>query len=156
MLGNRFTYRFKFNLCMLDVITLNTCKIFLVLSVVYPVYKILNKRKLREGSNSYSTTKRVLYQLHVNGSKVAVIFGFIHGIIISQIDQIYTITGWLFGILMVIQMGLGTFLSIKTKSKPMNREDNVKWRKIRIIKWILTMLVFLALALHYLLSDWLL
>jgi len=141
---------------MLDVIALNICKIFLVLSLFYPVYKILNKRKLREGSNSYSATKRVLYQLHVNGSKVAVIFGFIHGIIRSPIDPIYTITGWLFGIAMVIQMGLGTFLSIKTRSKPMNREDDVKWRKIRIIKWILTVLVFPALALHYLLSGWLL
>jgi hypothetical protein len=74
---------------------------------------------------------------------------------ISNRPEIYDYR-WLFGILMVIQMGLGTFLSIKTKSKPMNREDYVKWRKIRIIKWILTMLVFLALALHYLLSDWLL
>jgi hypothetical protein len=103
---------------MLDVIALNICKIFLVLSLFYPVYKILNKRKLREGSNSYSATKRVLYQLHVNGSKVAVIFGFIHGIIRSPIDQIYTITGWLFGIVMVIQMGLGTFSASKPNLNP--------------------------------------
>jgi Zn-dependent protease len=111
---------------------------------------------MREGSDSYSTTKRVLYQLHVNGAKVAVIFGFIHGIVRSPIDQIYMITGWLFGIVMVILTGLGAFLSIKTKSKPMNREDDVKWRKIRIIKWILTVLVLPALALHYFLSGWLL
>jgi hypothetical protein len=141
---------------MLNAITLNICKIFLVLALFHPVYKILNKRKMREGSDSYSTTKRVLYQLHVNGAKVAVIFGFIHGIVRSPIDQIYTITGWLFGIVMVILTGLGAFLSIKTKSKPMNREDDVKWRKIRIIKWILTVLVLPALALHYFLSGWLL
>ena len=144
---------------MLDVVSFNICKIFLVLALFYPVYKILNKRKLVDGSNSgyhTSTTKRVLYQLHVNGSKVAVIFGFIHGIIRSPIDQTYLITGWLLGIVMVILMGMGAFLSIKNHSKPMNREDDVKWRKIRIIKWILTMLVFLILALHYLLSGWLL
>jgi len=87
---------------------------------------------------------------------VAVIFGFIHGIIRSPIDQIYTITGWLFGIVMVILTGLGAFLSIKTNSKPMTCEDDAKWRKIRVIKWILTVLVFPALALHYFLSGWLL
>ena len=144
---------------MLDAASFNICKIFLVLALFYPVYKILNKRKLKDGSNSghhTNTTKRVLYQLHVNGSKVAVIFGFIHGIIRSPIDQTYLITGWLLGIVMVILMGAGAFLSIKNHSKPMNREDDVKWRKIRIIKWILTMLVFLILALHYLLSGWLL
>jgi hypothetical protein len=144
---------------MLDVVSFNICKIFLVLVLFYPVYKILNKRKLKDGSNSShhtTTTKRVLYQLHVNGSKVAVIFGFIHGIIRSPINQTYLITGWLLGIVMVILMGLGAFLSIKTHSKLMNREDDVKWRKIRIIKWILTVLVFLALALHYLLFSWLL
>jgi len=86
---------------------------------------------------------------------VAVIFGFLHGIIGSPVNLRYAITGWLFGVVMVTQMGLGTFLSIKTKSKPMNREDDVKWRRIRIIKWILTALVFPALALHYLLSGWL-
>ena len=144
---------------MLDAASFNICKIFLVLALFYPVYKILNKRKLVDGSNSgyhTSTTKRVLYQLHVNGSKVAVIFGFIHGIIRSPIDQTYLITGWLLGIVMVILMGVGAFLSIKNHSKPMNREDDFKWRKVRIIKWILTMLVFLILALHCLLSGWLL
>lgn len=141
---------------MLNVITVNICKIFLVLSLFYPVYKILNKGKLLGGSNSYGTTKRVLYQLHVNGSKVAVIFAFIHGLIIPPIDQIYTITGWLLGIVMIILGALGAFLSIKTNSKPMSREDDAKWRKIRLIKWILTVLVFLVLALHYLLSGWLL
>ena len=141
---------------MLGAITVNVCKILLVLALFYPIYKILNKRKLQDGSNSHSATKRVLYQLHVNGSKVAVISGVIHGLIITTLDQIYTITGWLLGIVMVALLVLGAFLSIKTNSKPMNREDDVKWRKIRIIKWILTVLVFLILALHYLLSDWLL
>jgi len=148
-------------ICMLDAIITaldDICKIFLVLALFHPFYKILNKRKSQDGSNSYSTTKRVLYQLHVNGSKVAVISAFIHGLYtyMSPIDQIYAITGWLLGIVMIILTGLGAFLSIKTNSKPMNREDDVKWRKIRIIKWILTVPVFLVLALHYLLSGWLL
>jgi uncharacterized BrkB/YihY/UPF0761 family membrane protein len=74
---------------------------------------------------------------------------------LPPIDQTYTITGWVLGIVMVLLMGLGVFLSVKTHSKPMDSQDDLKWRKIRIAKWILTLLVFVALALHYLLSGWL-
>ena len=112
---------------------------------------MLNKRKWQDASRPQSITKRVLYQLHINGSKVAVILGFIHGLIIAPLNQTYTITGWLLGIVMVALLVTGAFLSIKTKSKPMNREDDSKWKKMRISKWILTVLVFLTLALHYLL-----
>jgi len=136
---------------MLNVITVNVCKIFLVLALLYPIYKIVNKKKWEAASAPPSIVKRVLYQLHINGSKVAVIVGFIHGILIAPLNQTYTITGWLLGIVMVALLGTGAFLSIKTKSKPMNREDDLKWKKIRISKWILTVLVFLTLALHYLL-----
>ena len=134
---------------MLDTITVVVCKILLVLGLLYPIYKMLNKKKWQDMSKPQSIIKSVLYQLHINGSKVGVIVGFIHGFIIVPLNQTYTITGWLLGIVMVALLLTGAFLSIKTKSKPMNREDDLKWKKMRISKWILTVLVFLTLALHY-------
>lgn len=136
---------------MLDTITVDACNIFLILGLPYPIYKIITKKKWQDASKpSPSITKRVLYQSHIIGPIVSVMAGFIHGLIITPWSQAYVTTGWLLGIVMVALGVTGAFLGIQTKFKPMTGDDDARWKKMRIAKWILTVLVFLTLALHYL------
>jgi hypothetical protein len=94
----------------------------------------------------------VLYHLHLTGFKFAVIFSFVHGFMVARIDGVYVVTGWVLGAVMVVLLGLA-YLSIKSGSEPMDGEDGRNWRRIRAVKWALTLLVFVSLALHYLLSG---
>ena len=71
----------------------------------------------------------------------------------AWVDGAYVVTGWVLGAVMVVLLGLGAFLSIKSGAKPMDGEADRKWGRIRAVKWALTLLMFVALALHYLLSG---
>ena len=141
---------------MLSAILATIAKISLVLGFVFVVLKIMYKRSQNQKYRAFYEQRRsLLYQVHVNVSKLAVFSAFIHGFIVTQMDQIYSITGWLLGVAMVILLGLGAFLSIKNDSKPMDEESDQKWKTIRIVKWIFTVAVVIFLLLHYKLYDWL-
>ncbi len=139
----------------INLLTANLCKILFVLGLPYVILKILDKRKGVEDKDSFfRSNKMVLYHLHLTGLKFAVIFSFVHGFMVARIDGVYVITGWVLGSVMVVLLGLGAFLSIKSGSEPMDWEDDRNRRRIRAVKWALTLLMFVSLALHYLLSGW--
>jgi len=93
--------------------------------------------------------------VHVNVSKLAVFLAFVHGFTVTPMDGTYSVTGWLNGVTMVVLLGLGAYLSIKNDAKPMDEEGDVKWRTLRVVKWVLTVLAVFFLLLHYKLYDWL-
>lgn len=141
---------------MLSSILATTAKISLILGFVFIVLKIAYKGSHNQKYRVfYERWRPLLYQVHVNVSKLAVLSALIHGFIVTPIDQTYTITGWLLGASMVILLGLGAFLSIKNDSKPMDEERDQKWKTVRIVKWIFTVSVVILLLLHYKLHDWL-
>jgi hypothetical protein len=78
---------------------------------------------------------------------------FVHGVVVAQVDVVYVVTGWVLGDVMAILLGLGAFISIKSGAKPMDGKADRKWERIWAVKWALTLLLFVTLALHYLLSG---
>lgn len=131
----------------------NISNVFLVLGVVFVVSKYVNKRTEDKPNSFHNRYKRLLYQLHINGSKIGVIVGFYHGLTIDPKDQIYLLTGWLLGFVMLVLLGTGAYLSIKQNSQPMTVEDDETWRTIRLVKWFFTFLLFPAIGVHYLFSG---
>ena len=141
---------------MLSSILATTAKLTIILGSIFVVLKIMYKRSHnRKYRAFYERRRSLLYQVHVNVSKLAVFSAFIHGFIVKPIDQTYAITGWLLGAAMVILLGLGAFLSIKNDSKPMEEEGDRRWITVRVVKWIFTVAVIIFILLHYKLSDWL-
>ena len=141
---------------MLSLILATTAKLSLILGFVFIVLKIAYKRSQhRKYRAFYERGRPLLYQVHVNASKLAVVSALIHGYIATPMDQTYSITGWSLGASMVILLGLGAFLSIKNDSKPMDEERDQKWKTVRIVKGIFTVAVVVLLLLHYKLHDWL-
>ncbi len=135
---------------MLNTLIANLAKILCVIGVFFLLFKVFNRRTGNQRfARFYVKISKPFYQLHVNGSKFAIILGFIHGITIQPLDQIYLVTGWVLGIVMIILLALGTRMSIKMKSTMMTPEQDLEWRKIRYIKWSLTLLVLLLLIAHY-------
>lgn len=129
----------------------NISKVLLVLGTVFLVTKQINKRS---GNNTDSFHKRhenILYQLHVNGKKIGILLGFVHGFTIESRNVSYIWTGRLLGAVMLVLLGTGAYLSIKQEAKMMTNEDDEVWRTIRVVKWIFTPLLFIAIGLHYLL-----
>lgn len=135
---------------MISSVSATVGKLSLVAGLVFIVLKIVYKRSHNEKFRLFYERRRTfLYQVHVNVSKLAVFMAFIHGFTLTPIDWTYTVTGWLFGVSMVALLGLGAYLSIKNDAKPMDEEDDRKWRRLRIVKWILTVVAIFSLLLHY-------
>jgi hypothetical protein len=131
-------------------------KLSLVLGSVFVVLKIVYKRTGNKRYRAfYERWGSPLYRVHVNVSKLAVFAAFIHGFTVKPADQIFSVTGWILGLSLVILLGTGAFLSIKNDSRPMDEEGDRRWRTIRMVKWILTAAVIPLLLLHYKLYDWL-
>jgi hypothetical protein len=131
----------------------NISKVLLVLGTVFIITKLVNKQRGDKPDSFHNRNKKLLYQLHVNGSKIGVILGFVHGLTISPRASVYLLTGWFLGIVMLVLLGTGAYLSIKQKSRPMTAKDDEVWRTIRLLKWILTFILFPAIGIHYLLSG---
>ncbi len=141
---------------MISSVSATVGKLSLVAGLLFVVLKIVYKRSNNERFRSFYEGRRtLLYQVHVNVSKLAVFLAFVHGFTVTPIDGTYNITGWLYGVSMVILLGLGAYLSIRNDAKPMDEERDRKWRTLRIAKWILTVLTVFVLLLHYKLYDWL-
>ena len=125
----------------------------LVLGTFFIVTKLVNKQRGDKPDSFHNRNKKLLYQLHVNGSKIGVILGFVYGLTIGPRDQIYLLTGGLLGIVMLVLLGTGVYLSIKQNSKPMTAEDDDAWRAVRLVKWVFTLILFPAIGIHYLLPG---
>lgn len=136
---------------LVSLVTAYLAKIFLVVGLIFLGLKILHKRINNQRLNSfYEGAEKPLYLLHINATKFATILAFVHGFTAGPSSDSYLITGWILGIAMVLLLVLGAWMSIKNKSQPMNEFRDSDWRAVRIIKWLLTGLVILALASHYL------
>lgn len=135
---------------LINDISVTLSKILLVLGLPYIFLKIIDKGWNNQSyKDFYRKVRLPLYFIHVNFTKIAIILGFIHGIIITPIDQVYVITGWIFGIISIILLGIGVRMSIKNGSRPMNEEEDIEWKTGRNFKWILTPIVIVLFLLHY-------
>jgi hypothetical protein len=118
--------------------------VFVAIGVVFLPLKLL--RRNLENSNY-----RILYKLHVNAPKLALILAFVHGFTRETISPANVPTGWIIGIALILLAALGVLVSIKNKSEPLNEQGDAEWRTVRIVKWILTVVIVLVVALHYVL-----
>jgi len=116
-------------------------KILFVLGLIFIVVKGLGKRP-----GSYSK----LYILHKAGPGLATILAFVHGLTYVPITQTYVWTGWLLGITLLALMAIGILLGFKSNWIPFEDEMDKKYKPLRITKWLLTVLVIILLAAHYL------
>jgi uncharacterized protein YneF (UPF0154 family) len=129
----------------------NVSKVLLVLGTVFLVTKQVNKRSGDNPRSLHNRFKVLLYQLHVNGKKIGILLGFVHGFTIEPRNVTYVWTGRLLGLCMLVLLGTGAYLSIKQQSSIMTPEDDETWRTIRLLKWMFTPLLFIEIGLHYLL-----
>jgi len=125
----------------LDMIT-DISKVLLVVGLLFIIVKGLGKRP---------STYPALYNLHKAGPALATILAFVHGLTIDPIDQTYATTGWFLGLSMLALFALGIFMGFNNKWVPFDDQKDAKFKKLRILKWILTATVIVALASHYLL-----
>jgi hypothetical protein len=117
-------------------------KIFFVIGLIFLFVKLLGKRT----SGSYS----ILYNAHKAAPALATILGFYHGITITPWSQNYVLTGWILGFTMVALLVLGAYLGFQSEWVPFDEETDSKFKILRIVKWVLTIVVIVALAAHYL------
>ena len=117
-------------------------KILFVLALIFLFAKVLGKRE----AGYYKMT----YNLHKAGAALATIVGFIHGLTITPLSQTYILTGWLLGFALLALFILGVVMGFKSEWIPYNDEQNQHYKSMRIAKWLLTILVIVALGAHYL------
>ncbi|MFW9967839.1 MAG: hypothetical protein ACFFEA_11870 [Candidatus Thorarchaeota archaeon] len=116
--------------------------VFLIIGVIFLPLKLL--RKDLENSNY-----RLLYKVHVNAPKLALILAFVHGLTQETINPPNVPTGWTVGIVLVALAVLGGVISIKRKSEPLDDQGDAEWKTARVVKWVLTIVIVLVLTLHY-------
>jgi hypothetical protein len=117
-------------------------KVLFVVGLLFIIVKGLRKRPSAYG---------LLYNLHKTGPALATILAFVHGLTIDPIDQTYMTTGWFLGLSMLALFVLGIFMGFKSSWVPFDDQKNAEFKKLRILKWILTATVIVGLASHYLL-----
>jgi hypothetical protein len=116
--------------------------IFLIFGVIFLPLKLL--RKDLENPNY-----RLLYKVHINAPKLALILAFVHGLTRETINPPNILTGWTLGIALIALAVLGAVISIKNKSEPLDDEGDTEWKPVRIVKWVLTVVIVIVLTLHY-------
>jgi hypothetical protein len=76
---------------MLNATLATTAKLTFVLGSVFVVLKITYKRSHNQKYRAFYERRRsLLYQVHVNVSKLSVLSTLIHGFIVKPIDQSYS------------------------------------------------------------------
>jgi len=116
-------------------------KILIVLGLIFIIVKGLGKRP------SYYNK---LYILHKAGPGLGTILAFVHGLTYTPISQTYVWTGWFLGLSLLALMLIGIFLGFKSNWVPFDDDKNKEYRALRLLKWLLTVIVIIALASHYL------
>ncbi len=133
---------------MINEIIINVAKVLFGIGVLFLFLKLFLTKKEEKISKSL---KLIIYNIHKASFILSTILGFIHGLTIIPINQTYVITGWLFGISTIILCVIGIRMGFKNKWTPYTKEERNKNKKVRSIKWILTILTIAFLGMHYLL-----
>lgn len=136
----------------LSSITANLSLAFLFLGLLFLIIKPLQKPSQQGSSqDSNNIAKNIMYQLHKAGPAIATILAFIHGFVIEPYNQTFMYTGLVFGLAMILLSGLGIIMGFKNKWIPYTAAEDRKYKKIRMIKWILTVVMIGTLIAHYVL-----
>lgn len=117
-------------------------KILFSLGLFFIILKAIGKRQ----SGMYSK----LYILHKAGPGLATILGFYHGLTIAPLSETYVLTGWILGFFLLVLMILGIKLGFSSEWIPFDEDQNKKFKRVRVLKWVLTLLVCAAMGAHYL------
>ena len=117
-------------------------KILFVLGLIFLFVKLLKKKD----AGYYN----FIYNLHKAGPALATILGFAHGITITPLSTNYVWTGWFLGLVLVALLILGAVMGFKSEWIPYNDEQDQEYKLLRVAKWILTILLIVALGAHYL------
>jgi hypothetical protein len=129
---------------MISTIAAYAALVFLIIGVIFLPLKFL--RRDQENSNY-----RLLYKVHVNAPKLSLILAFVHGFTRETVNPANIPTGWTIGITLLILAVLGALISIKTSSEPLDEQGDSEWRTVRIVKWIVTIVIIVVVAFHYIL-----
>lgn len=133
---------------MLNEIFMNLAKFLFGIGILCLFLKMLLGRK-----NEGVSEKRnlLIYNLHKVSFGFTTIFAFMHGLTYLPVNQTYIITGWLFGIFMFLLCIAGVRMGFKSNWNPYSREERTQNKKVRLSKWILTIVACIFLGTHYLL-----
>jgi membrane protease YdiL (CAAX protease family) len=115
----------------------------LVLALIFVVGKIAGTKKGNQVSY-YEKSKRPLYVLHIVGGALATIFIFTYqGMISPTVMQI--VADGILGIALLVLLIGGIIFIIKTHFKPMDEAQNQKFKSLRVVMWIFTILTVIFL-----------
>ena len=133
---------------MINEILVNVAKILFGIGILFLLLKLFINRK-DEGDSE--KLKILIYNVHKPCFALSTILGFIHGLTIVPINQTTIITGWLFGTCMILSCIIGIKMGFDNDWKPYNKEERSEHNKVRLLKWLLTILAIVFLGMHYLL-----
>ncbi|WP_371802318.1 hypothetical protein [Candidatus Lokiarchaeum ossiferum] len=133
-----------------STITATLSTILLIIGMIFVIRKIITKKTQKSNSElSAIKSKKILYNLHMSTTALATILGFVHGFTVETINQTYVITGWILGFSMIVMTSQGIFLGFQNRWHPFSEEEDQKYKFSRIIKWILTFIMIIALVGHF-------
>jgi hypothetical protein len=122
--------------------------ILLFLGFVFVLWKIINKQSKKK--DIYTKIKKPLYILHLSASAIGSIISIVHGITADSINLVCKISGWIVLITTHVMFIMGLILGLKNKMQPFGSELDTEYKKMRVIKWILTGIAIIALFIHFL------
>ena len=94
--------------------------VFFIIGLIFLPLKIFRK-------DLENPTYRILYKVHVQAPKLATILALVHGFTMAPINPNQQLSGWVLGISMILMLLMGAFLTIKTKTTPLDDQGDATY-----------------------------
>ena len=127
----------------------NVSKILIGLGLLFLIVKVLSKlfhnNKFGNTLNKFKFPTYIFHKMLA----IATILAIIHAFNVSQSNQSAVLVGWLTIIIMIPLIALGIIMGFSNNWVPFDEAQDARWKKTRIIKWILTFFMIGFLGLHF-------
>jgi uncharacterized membrane protein len=129
--------------------TANIGKVLIVAGLIFVVWKVVRKHSNKKPYETIKRSKKqTWYNIHKAAFALATILGFVHFVAV-EVDPKYLLSGWILGISMVIMFGQGIYLGFRSGWQPFTGAQDQQYKTMRIVKWILTPIMFLSMVWHF-------
>lgn len=134
---------------LISVISGNGSKIFIGLGLIFLLVKLVEK--VFHNNIIGGVLRKIKFPTYILHKMfaIAVILAVIHAFSINLENQSAVILGWVTVGVMIILMALGIKMGFDNNWVPFDEEKDRKWKKIRLMKWVLTFCMIGFLGLHF-------
>lgn len=133
----------------ISIVSGNASKILIGLGLLFLIVKVLSKlfnnTVIGDSLNKFKFPTYILHKMIV----IAAILAVIHAFNVNVENQAAALVGWMTVLIMIPLIALGIMMGFSNDWKPFDEEHDARWKKIRIIKWILTFSMIGLLGLHF-------